>query len=277
MRGADHPGHGAGFHHGDRLPPCLGDRHGAAVGAHDGDLAAEIFAAGEGFDASQIIAHARPHIGVQRRRRGALIFAKFAQNFVARGDEGVWAEPPQRLAGHDLMRRVGVGMQEADGDGLDAEAVEMMRQPFERRHVEGDEHLARGVHPLVRLEGEVARHQRARAMEIEVEGVRPVAAAERVDVAKALRGDERGGGPAAFQHGVDRNGRAVQQFVHRRHIAAGEAQRGGGPDGRIGRDGQRLGGDDGAVLEADEVREGAADIDADDVHGVPTDAVRNAP
>ena len=37
------------------------------------------------------------------------------------------------------------------------------------------------------LESEVARHQRPRAMENQIEGVGPVAAAERVDVAEALR------------------------------------------------------------------------------------------
>ena len=265
MPGADHAGDRPGLHHGDRIAPRLRDRHGAAVRAHDGDLAGEVLLARESLEARQIARHARAHIGVERGGRGALVLAELAQDLVAQRHEQGRRLAAQRLAGRDLVRRVGVGMEEAHRDRLDAARDELARERW--RSSAGSsrrERLAGRGHALGHLEGEVARHQRARAMEEQVERVGPVAAAERVDVAEARRGDERGPGAAALQHGVDRDGRAVQQLVHGGDVATGERERGGGPLGRVGRHRQRLRRDDGAVVEPDQVREGPADIDADD-------------
>ncbi len=276
MRGADHAGHRARLHHRHRLAPRLGDRHGAAVRAHDGDLARELRLAGEALEAREIAADARPHEGVERGRRGPLVFAKLAQDFVAGGDEDVRADAAQHLAGHDLVGRVGIGVQEADRHRLDAQRGEPVPERLDGGVVDRHQHVARRVHPLAHLEGEIARHQRPRPVEVEIERVGPVAAPERVDVAKAFRGDERRGGPAALQHGVDGDGRAVQQFADRRHVASGVAQRRRGPDGRVGRNRQRLGGDDDAVGKADEIGEGAADVDADHAHDMRA-LIRTAP
>ncbi len=78
-------------------------------------------------------------------------------------------------------------MEKADRDRLDAERDQLPSQRFDRRRVDRNEHLAGRIHALGDLEGELARHQRPRAMEEQVERVRPIAAPDRVDVAEALR------------------------------------------------------------------------------------------
>src|SRR5215475_1365144 len=61
--GADHARHGPGFHHGDGLTSRLADRHGAAIRAHDSDLAGKFLRTGEVLEALEVPADARSHKG----------------------------------------------------------------------------------------------------------------------------------------------------------------------------------------------------------------------
>ena len=76
-------------------------------------------------------------------------------------------------------------------------------------------HLAGSQQPLVDLAREAPRHQRLMAVEEQVVGFRPVAAADDVDVARAARHDQAGLGALALDQRVDRDGRAVDQLVDR--------------------------------------------------------------
>ena len=109
-------------------------------------------------------------------------------------------------------RGLRVGVQEADGHGLDA-APPPRREP-RRRHAprsSGVRDLARGREPLVDLEGPRARHQRHRPLEEEVVRLRPVAAADLVDVARALGDDQRRACAGVLDGDVDRHRRAVHE------------------------------------------------------------------
>ena len=91
-----------------------------------------------------------------------------------------------------LVRRVGVGVEEADRDRLDAlgaEVVEDLGQAARGR-------AARRSAPVVRqaarhLAPQVARHERRRLYVVEVEVVGPVAARDLERVAEALGRDQR--------------------------------------------------------------------------------------
>ena len=74
-------------------------------------------------------------------------------------------------------------------------------------------HLAGGKHAFLDLARELPRHQRAVLVEEKVVGLRPVAAADDVDVARAARDHEAGLGALALDQRVDRDGRAVDQLV----------------------------------------------------------------
>ena len=121
------------------------------------------------------------------------------------------------------------------------------------------------------LEGQFARNERLRAVEEQIERLDPVAAADGVGVAKAARGDQRGARALALQHRVDGDGRAVQQFRQRGHLAMGEGEAVRHAARRVGGHGRGLRGDDTAVDAADQVGEGPADVDADNVHAYRTD------
>ncbi len=79
--------------------------------------------------------------------------------------------PSQHVADRGFVRRIGIGMQKADRDRLDPERRQPPPQHFDGGGIERDEHLARGIHALGHLEGQLARHQRPRPMEEQIEGI----------------------------------------------------------------------------------------------------------
>ena len=128
--------------------------------------------------------------------------------------------------------------------------------------VERDQHLAVGAHALLHLEAQRALDQRHVLLEIEIVGVGPVDAADLVDVAEAVGGDQRGLGAGALQHGVDGDRRAVQEQVRRGVVAAGLLDAAADAVDQPLRRRQRLaeGQPPGLVVEHRDVGEGAADV-----------------
>src|SRR5215468_7936027 len=138
-------------------------------------------------------AHARPDIGVRRRRRGALELAVLLRELVRGGDEDM------RVALFDdrfhalLVRGIAVGVQEQDRDRLCALADRVGHGGAHLILVELDQHLAVRVHALADL----------------------------VAVAEALGGEERARRPRPFQNGVDRNGGTVKEQARTGEPCAG--------------------------------------------------------
>src|SRR5437588_567077 len=79
-------------------------------------------------------------------------------------------------------------------------------------------HLAGGQEALLDLARKAARHQRAVFVKKKVVGLRPVAAADDIDVARTARDHEAGLGALAFDQRVDGNGRTMDQLVDRRSL-----------------------------------------------------------
>ena len=83
-------------------------------------------------------------------------------------------------------------MQEQDGDRLDAlRSTASATARADLVLVERDQHLALRVHALADLEAQVALDQRLVLAEKQIVGFGPVDAADLVDVAEALRGEQR--------------------------------------------------------------------------------------
>jgi len=74
-------------------------------------------------------------------------------------------------------------------------------------------HVAARQQPFLRLANEVPINQRPMLVEQEVIGLRPVAAPDDVDVARAARDDEAGTGALALDQRVDGDGRAMDQLI----------------------------------------------------------------
>ena len=262
----------ARLHHGGR--PLGRDlrRHHAAVRPHDREIAAKADVAEARLEALHVAADLRADIGVHHRGRHALVLAVLAQDLVRQRQIDVRHRRPDHLAGCALVLGIDVGVQEAHRDRLDALG-------FERRARLGDAallqrlvHLAGGEQALLRLVGEPARHQRPVAVEEQVVGLRPVAAADDVDVARAARHHQAGLGALALDQRVDRDGRAVDQLVDVGGVEPALADAVDDALHELRRRGQALGLDEraGPVVEPDQVGERPADVDRDEDHAFPS-------
>ena len=183
-------------------------------------------------------------------------------------DEQVGPLLAQDGADAPLVLGIDVGVQQAHRDRLAAERVDLADRRVDGGLVERLEHLAARQHALADFQGQVAVDQRLRPVEEEIEGFDAVGAADGVDVAETGGGQQRGAGALALQHGVDGDGRAMQDFVDDGGLAVGELDAGGDAAGRVRRNRRCFRGHDLAVDIADQVGERASDIHADNVHVV---------
>ena len=262
------PPTGPGFHHRHRPLGRHLRRHHAAVGAHDREIALEADAAQARLQALHIAADLRPDIGVHHRGRHPLELAVLAQDVVRQRQIDARHRLLDHRAGDALVLGIGVGVQEAHRHRLDAFGLERLAGRGHARFLQRLVHLAGAEQPLVHLARHPARHQRLVAMEEQVVGLRPVAAADDVDVAGAARHHEAGLGALALDQRVDRGGRAVDQLVDPAGVDAAFLEAVDHALRQLRRRGQALGLDEGLrlVVESDQVGEGAADIDRHEDH-----------
>ena len=239
-RRRDDAGHGPRLHHRHRHFLRGLRRHHAAVGLHDAKGAAEAGGAEHFFQRDQIAADQRADVGIQHRRRRALVLAELAQNLVRQRDISFGKLLTQQLAKPLLMRRIGVGMEQADRDAFDAGVFERADRCRRRVFVERRQHLAGGIEPLVHFQAQIARHQRHRPFEKQIVALRPVAPADLVNIAKPFGRDQPGARAFVLEHGVDRHGRAVHEETRAGDVDIGAFQTIVDAARQIVRRGQRL-------------------------------------
>ena len=174
------------------------------------------------------------------------------------------------------MGIVAPGMQETDGDRVDALPAQRLDRPLQGFRIERRLHGAIGAQPLGHAEPPAARHQRLRRRQAQIVAVRLQALAHFQHIAVALGRQQADRGALALQDGVGRDRGAV-------HDALGPAEQGRkveahrpgqpfqpvqhpgglvrGRRGRLGDPGLAL------AVHGDEVGKGAAYVDADPVFG----------
>ena len=175
-------------------------------------------------------------------------------------DEQFWAGIAQHLAHPPFVIRVGIGVEEANRYRLDAETPQIAGQFGGLGIIQRGEDISPGIQALADLEGKLARDERLGAAEIQVEGLRPVAPPDGVDIAKPPGGDQRGQRALALEHGVDGNRRAVDEFGQPLDVGLDRVHGLRHAPGRIGDRGRGLGGDDPPVVKAHQIGKGSADI-----------------
>ena len=111
-------------------------RNEAAGRMHQPQRAAEAALPQLALEAAHIEVHQRLHEGIGAGGDEALILAELGHHLARQrhGDLGI--ERADRLARRPLMRRVAVGVQEADGDRLDPIGLEPARGPAHRLEIE---------------------------------------------------------------------------------------------------------------------------------------------
>ena len=181
---------------------------------------------------------------------------------------GVGKRGADHLAGHALVRGIGVRVEEAHRDRLDSLGCERAARLGDRGAVERRVRLAGRQQALVDLAGEMARHQRPVAVEEQVIGFGPVAAADDVHVARAAGDDEPGLGALALDQRVDGDGRTVDQLIDRGGFEAALADAIDDALHELRRRREALGLDEapGLVVEPDQIGERSPDVDGDDDH-----------
>jgi hypothetical protein len=180
------------------------------------------------------------------------------------------------LAGDALVRGIDVGVEETDRDRLDPFRRERAAGLRDAGTIERGVHLARTEQPLVDLAREMPRHQRPMAVKQQVIGFRPVAAPDDVHVARAAGDDEPGLGTLSFDQRIDGDGRAVDQLVDRGRRQPALVDAVDHTLAELCGGGQALGLHEppARLVEPDQIRKRAADIDRNNNHATELPGLR---
>ena len=206
----------------------------------------------------------RHDAGAQRRGRRPLVFPRLGIDPVRERDEGEALAQPraQRL----LVRRVGVGMQQRDGDRLRPARLDAPDRVRHRVWVQRGHDPAVVVEPFGHLEAARGGHLgRELGRQVEAVEVAPVLAPDCERVREATRRDQRDLRVVALDDGIGDDGGAVDQVVHLRPRQIDRVERSQQAGDAVVGAGGNLGGPDlGArPVMGDHVGKRAADIDAD--------------
>ena len=173
----------------------------------------------------QIIPGDRLNVSAQHGRVRSLVLAPHAGELMRSNDSGLRPSVLQRGLQSLLVARVGVRVQQADGDCLDPLSLEGVDDP--RQLVERDrgQNLAMVTHPLSDLESQAARNKRLGFLIADVEKIRPVAASDLQNVPEAAGRNEPGLDSASLGDRVDDDGRPMGEEIGVGDLEPGLAQR----------------------------------------------------
>ena len=241
----------------------------AAVGQHEEEAARNAFGAQRLLQALEIDLGQRPHIGVGHRRAGAQVFADLGRDVGRQRDRQILETLGDGSADGALVRGIGVGVQEADGEAFDA----LLHQVGDlgQRGIDVERDLDRAVlrQPLLGLAPPRPRHQGLGHLDEEVVELVLALAADLQHVAEARGREQAGLGALALDqrvgeerrgmhHAADLLGLGARLLEHAPRALDGAARR------IVGRG--ALLPDDGAAVTRivdDEIGEGAPDVDAE--------------
>ncbi len=215
----------------------------------------------------ELAADNRFEIGVGNGGGGALILLPLRQHAVGNRQGLVLQFGGENLLDLQFMGRIEVGEQQADGDRFDLRnGPDLGGDPFHLRLVEGPHHLAIGIDALVEFEAVAALDQGLGLHPAHVIVIFAVAALDERHIAVALGGHIGNDGAFPLEHGVGGNRCADAQVFDCAHIRV-PRQSGDDAGDRIARRRQILPHPDrpGLGIVGDEVGEGAADIDTQDI------------
>ncbi len=247
------------------LRPGRLERERAAIGLRDEHLAAEAASAERPAERAEVAVHDGPDIGVDDGGARPLVLPPLLRDPMRRRDEGAGQLAGDDLGGALLVGRVAIREEEDHRHGLDALGGELARGVPDGVLVEGHEDLAARAEALRHLEASPSRHERCRTPVEHVVHLEEIAASDLEDVAEALGRDEARPGPCSLEERIDADGRAVDDEAAVRELRARLVDAAEHAVEQIARRAERLAGGDGArgLVEHDQVREGAADVDAD--------------
>ena len=167
------------------------------------------------------------------------------------------------------MRRIAIGVQEADGDRLHPVGRQLPRRRPHRIEIQRHDGIAITVHPLRHFKPAAARHQRIGILQEQIVNIVALLSAHFEHVAKALGGDQPELRAPAFDQRVGDQGRAMHDIADIAKRDARARHQLGKPreraDRRIIRRGQAFMQPNGILprVQQDEIGKGTPDIKSD--------------
>lgn len=220
------PAAGPEFEELDRASPRRLGAGEASAGKHDAQRCRDACLVQPVRQHAEIACHQRLHIGVRRRRRHPLVFAGFGSHARRDADAHLGEGGPQRVRHLLLVRGVGIGMQQADGERLELVRFDRAHELDERSGIERFDDPAVDSDALVDLEAPLRRDQRLRKLDIEIVEIVAQLARYVGDVTRPFRDDEARARAVPFDERVGHERGGVNDIGH----LAGSAARIAGPD-----------------------------------------------
>ena len=238
----------------------FGDRRHAPRGPHHERLG-QPFLGTTSRERLEVARECRPEVGVDRRRRSTLVFAELGRELV-RGDDARPRKSLAQLVGDGfLVPPILEREQETDGNCLGIDLGQRLEVERPQNPV-GPDSLVDLVAPLERNE----RRGMVLAEPVEVGARLP---AEVEQMREPGRPDERRFRALALEERIRRHRRSVRESLQ---LAGADGVRGREHRLLLARRGRDLGRRDPSVLDEDGVREGPADVDAENAHAMNADS-----
>ena len=256
----------SGLHQPDRDLARRLDGAGAAAREHQQELAGEALGAQLLAQRAEVALHHAEDVGVGDRGGGALVLADLARDHGRQRHAQPGRALPQPSRHRLLVGGIAVGVEQRDGDGLDARRPQALDDGVHLGRGERRALAAVGQHPRAEAQAQAGRHQRLRLLEGEVVGVVAGLAPDLEGVLVAGGGDEPGRRALALDERVGDERGAVDDVAHlaRAHARPGQGtarpvhHRGRGVLG--GREDLLHDGGRAAGVEEHDVGEGPADV-----------------
>ena len=213
----------------------------------------------------QIPSHDRKHIGVHHRRAGALVLLDLRDQLARERHRHVGVAGADEIPDAHLVGAVRVGVDEADGDRIDAGGEKLVDRASRCRLVQRALDLALGIDPLGDLEPQPPRDERRRLLPSDVVECRHPEASDLEHVPEAEGGDEAYPRPFALEDCIRRDRGPVHELGDAVGVDsdAGRKAAHDPPAVVLGRREDLSRRDVALLLEKYEVREGAPDINPD--------------
>ena len=269
QRGGQGPGGGTGLHEADGEPARRRRQRDAARGLHDVELSGNAVLGEARLQIGEVARHEGSHVDVGRGGRCSLVLADLGDDVGRARDGQARRHVLDQLGQTSLVDWIDVGVEQADGQRLDALGEKLPDHRARRGLVERPRDAAVGVEPLRDLPPQVARHEGRRGLDEEVVHVVAPLVADLQGVAEPHGREERGAGPLALDQRVGGQRRPVDDRAHLRdgHLRLPEER----DDARLHAVGGVLGRGEhfphaqspGGFVHDDEIRERAADVDAE--------------
>ena len=159
------------------------------------------------FQVQQITIQHRRDIGIDRGGAGAFVFSIFGQHLAGSRHK----QPCLAQGGGNLGLVFGVQKrkQQANRHRLHPTRLQLRQQRRHLLRIEGLQHLPVRRHALVDFEAQFGRDERDGRIGEEIIKLGPVLAPNLQDIAETARGHKGGDGSLAFEQGVGRHGRTM--------------------------------------------------------------------